>query len=115
MKAIWLIVSVGLAFAPASWAQDAAAVASKHFKVLADDDQVRVMEYTDKKGDKVAMHSHPKHIVYALKDGKIKFSFPDGTSKETEVKAGQALILPAVTHSQEAMSGSHAIVIELKK
>jgi quercetin dioxygenase-like cupin family protein len=115
MKTALLVLGVGLAFAPAAWAQDAVGVASKQFKVLAEDDQVRVMEYRDKKGDKVPMHSHPKHIVYILKDSKTKFSFPDGTSKESEVKAGQALIRPAVTHSQESLKDSHAIVIELKR
>jgi quercetin dioxygenase-like cupin family protein len=115
MKATWLVLGVGLVFAPAGWAQDAAAVAPKQFKVLAEDDQVRVMEYRDKKGDKVSMHSHPKHIVYGLKDGKTKFSFPDGTTKESELKAGQALIRPAVTHSQESLMDTHGIVIELKK
>jgi quercetin dioxygenase-like cupin family protein len=115
MKKALLVLGVGMAFAPAAWAQDAVGVAAKHFKVLAEDDEVRVMEYRDKKGDKVPMHSHPKHIVYVLKDTKTKFSFPDGTSKESEAKAGQALIRPAVTHSQESLKDSHAILIELKK
>ena len=115
MKAAWLVLGIGVVFTPMAWAQDAVAVAPKHFKVLAEDDQVRVMEYTDKKGDKVPMHSHPKHIVYILKAGKVRFSFPDGTSKELEVKTGQALIRPAVTHSQESMSDAHAILIELKQ
>jgi len=115
MKATWLVLGVGLVFAPAGWAQDAVAVAPKNFKVLAEDDQVRVMEYKDKKGDKVSMHSHPKHIVYILKGGKTKFSFPDGTTKESTVKAGQAVIRPPVTHSQESLSAVHGIVIELKK
>ena len=115
MKTTWLVLGVGLVFAPAAWAQDAAAVAPKQFKVIAEDDQVRVLDYKDKKGDKVPMHSHPKHIVYVLKDGKTKFSFPDGTTKESVVKAGQAVIRPAVTHSQVSMKASHAIVIELKQ
>ena len=115
MKTAWLVLGMGIVFAPATWAQDAVAVASKQFKVLAEDDQVRVLEYADKKGDKVPMHSHPKHIVYILKNSKVKFSFPDGTSKESETKAGVALIRPAVTHSQESMSAGRAIVIELKK
>ena len=58
---------------------------------------------------------YSKHIVYILKGGKTKFSFPDGTTKESAVKAGQAVIRPPVTHSQESMSPVHGIVIELKK
>ncbi|MGH8676805.1 MAG: hypothetical protein ACREUQ_00445 [Burkholderiales bacterium] len=115
MNATWLVLGVGLVFAPAGWAQDSVAVASKQFKVLAEDDQVRVLEYKDKKGDKVPMHSHPKHIVYVLQTSKVKFSFPDGSTKESEAKAGQALIRPAVTHAQESMQDGHAILIELKK
>ena len=44
------------------------------------------------------------------------FVYADGKSTETEMKAGQALWVPATTHSMEILSGEvRAVVVELKK
>ena len=47
-------------------AQDAAKVAPESFKVLLENDRVRVLEYQIKPGKKDAMHSHPAYIVYTF-------------------------------------------------
>ena len=86
-----------------------------HCKVLKEDTKVRVVEYTAKKGDKVAMHSHPAHVVYVIKAGKVKWTFPDGTTKETEGGDGEALINSPLTHAQEHLSDVRVIIVEFKQ
>jgi quercetin dioxygenase-like cupin family protein len=104
----WLLSSVLLA-------QDAMQYHVKHLKVLAEDDKVRVLEYSPKKGDKTPMHSHPSAVVYVLKGGRVRYTLPDGTTAITELKTGEALLRPPVTHSDEALDDVDSILIELKK
>lgn len=95
--------------------KDLFAVDSSHVKLLKENDKVRVYEYTAKKGDKVAMHSHPTHVVYLLKGGKTQFTLADGTKpKPGDAKTGDALINPPVAHSQEHLEDVRAILVELK-
>lgn len=103
------------AFAEAMAADDPVKVAPKNFKVLLENDQVRVLEYHSKAGEKIAMHSHPNYIVYALNDGKTKFTMPDGSTRMLELKKGEARWADAVTHSQETITDTDGIVIELKQ
>ena len=107
--------SAGALIAAGALAQDAAKVAPELFKVLAENDKVRVLEVKARKGDKAAMHSHPAMVVYILEAGKTRFTNADGTVRESAGKAGDVLLRDAVTHSQEHIEASHAIVVELKK
>jgi quercetin dioxygenase-like cupin family protein len=107
--------SIGLLLSSALLAQDAMQYHLKHLKVLAEDDKVRVLEYSPKKGDKTPMHSHPSAVVYVLKGGRVKYTLPDGTTTISKLKAGEALLRPPVMHSDEALDDVDSILIELKK
>jgi hypothetical protein len=54
-------------------------------------------------------------VVYVVKGGKVRYTFPDGTTKEGELKTGAAMIRPPVTHADEALTDVESILIELKK
>ena len=111
-----LIAALVLLVAPlAARAQDPVKVAPDRFKVLLENDQVRVMEYTAKAGQKLAMHSHPDHVIYNISGGKTRFSGSDGKAQEMESQAGQATWVAATTHSAEHLTDAHAILVELKK
>jgi quercetin dioxygenase-like cupin family protein len=98
------------------YAQDAAKVAPDIVKVLLENDEVRVLEFTVKPGESTGMHSHPNYVIYFLADGKMQTTLPDGKSSESEVKAGDTRWSDAVTHNNKNVgkTESHAIVIELK-
>ena len=98
-----------------AFAMDFVEAAPKQTKVLVDNEKVRVIKVTLKKGDKIPMHSHPDLVVYTVKGGKVKFTNADGKVIETDSKAGDVAFRPAVTHSHEHPDGGEAIVIELKK
>ncbi len=51
------------------YGQDAMQYGLKHLKVLAEDQAVRVLQYTPHKGDKTPVHSHSTTVVHVLKGG----------------------------------------------
>ena len=87
------------------------------YKLVFENDQVRVLDVHFKVGDKIAEHSHPNHFVYVLEAGTIKISHPDGTSQTIEGKVGDVVWVNAETHSAENIGTTafHALVVELKK
>jgi len=114
----WLAVLSGTAILLSSGlvrGQDAMQYGLAHLKVLAEDDKVRVLKYVPEKGDKTPIHSHPAIVVYVVKGGKVKFTMPDGSTRDAELKTGEALLRPPVTHTDEALDSLEVILIELKK
>ena len=114
-KLVGLTVSFLLFACPAVFGQDAMQYGVKHLTVLAEDQKVRVLSYAPHKGDKTPIHSHPSAVVYVLKGGRVKYTMPDGSTKISELKTGEALIRPPVTHSDEALDDVEAILIEIKQ
>jgi quercetin dioxygenase-like cupin family protein len=114
-KVAALTVSILLFSGPAAFGQDAMMYGVKHLTVLAEDQKVRVLRYAPHKGDKTPIHSHPSTVVYVLKGGRVKYTMPDGSTKIAELKTGEALIRPPVTHSDEALDDVESILIEIKQ
>ena len=100
---------------PAVFGQDAMKYGVKHLTVLAEDQTVRVLRYAPSKGDKTPTHSHPSAVVYVIKGGRVKYTMPDGSTKIAELKTGQALVRPPVTHADEALDDVEAILVEIKQ
>jgi quercetin dioxygenase-like cupin family protein len=114
-KVAALTVSILLFSCPAVFGQDAMQYGLKHLTVLAEDQKVRVLRYAPRKGDKTPIHSHPEAVVYVLKGGRVKYTMPDGSTKISELKTGETLIRPPVTHTDEALDDVEAILIEIKQ
>jgi mannose-6-phosphate isomerase-like protein (cupin superfamily) len=114
-KAVALTASILLFSCPAVFGQDVVQYGLKHITVLAEDQKVRVLRYAPHKWDKTLSHSHPSAVVYVLKGGRVKYTMPDGSTKISELKTGEALIRPPVTHSDEALDDVETILIEIKQ
>ena len=107
---------VALVFCSAVYAaEDPVKVAPNSHKVLLENENVRVLEFTAKAGDKIGMHSHPNHVVYVLSDAKVTFISEDGKREERALKAGTSVWVDAVTHATEHAEAAHVILVELKK
>lgn len=98
------------------FAQDAAKVDPKHYKVEFENDQVRVLRITYGPGEKSVMHEHPEGVVVFLTDISGKFTFPDGKTEETTAKAGQVIWTPGQKHQPENTGDKpfEVIQVELK-
>jgi quercetin dioxygenase-like cupin family protein len=64
-------------------------VAPKSAKVILENDTVRVIEITMKKGQSIPMHSHNRGLSYSLNAGKIRSTRGDGRSEVINVKKGE--------------------------
>jgi len=116
----WRALAAGLALAfsgRGTLAQDPVKVAPNNYKVALENDSVRVCNVQVKPGEKIATHSHPDHLVYTINGGKVKFTFPDGKTKDVELKAGDATWIKAETHAGENVGTTELklVVFELKK
>lgn len=108
-------LSMLLLACPRVFGQDAMQYGLKHLTVLAEDQKVRVLRYAPKKGDKTPMHSHPAAVVYVVKGGRVKYTMPDGSTRVAELKTGDAMLRPPVTHADEALDDVESILVELKQ
>jgi beta-alanine degradation protein BauB len=111
-----IVLAVALLIAGIARGQDIVKIAPKDVKVLLNNSQVRMFEVSMKKGEKIGMHSHPTpYVLYALTPVKVRFTLPDKSTSELEMKAGEAHWSNGGIHSQEALEDSRALVMELKK
>ena len=116
MAAILAVVCVTALGIGVVCAQDPVKVAPNVYKVVLENDRVRVLEATLKPGEKAPMHSHPANVVYPLNASKARFTMPDGRSVEVELKPGEASWHEAETHASENIGSTdaHVLVVELK-
>jgi quercetin dioxygenase-like cupin family protein len=100
----------------AVYAQDPVKTSPQYYKVLLENDQVRVMEYHLKPGEKEAMHSHPPGVLYVLSGAKLRVTFADGRTEEKAFATGATLWRDPVTHAVENMGDTeaHIIAVDLK-
>src|SRR5438445_13759224 len=94
-------VALCLGLAPIALAQDAVKVDPKHYSVVSENDQVRILKAHYGPHEKSVMHSHPATVAVFVTDGKAHFAFPDGKTVDENLKAGDARYAPAVTHLPE--------------
>jgi beta-alanine degradation protein BauB len=97
--------------------QDAVKVAPDMYKVLLENDAVRIVDFRMKQGAKSEMHSHPQSVAVVLNDQRLRFTFPNGKSEDADLKRGQAVWLDALSHSVENTGTEDAagVLVELKK
>jgi quercetin dioxygenase-like cupin family protein len=109
-------VALSLGLAPIVLAQDAVKVDPKHYTVVSENDQVRIVKVHYGPHEKSVMHSHPNSVAVFLNDSKGQFTFPDGKKQDLTAKAGDAQYEAAVTHLPENTgdNGMDLIVVELK-
>jgi len=102
---------------PANVTLDPVKLDPNHYKVVIDNDQVRVLRVNYGPHEKSVMHEHPASVAVFMTDGHTKFTLPDGTSQNVDGKAEDATWADAGKHLPENVGDQpfEAIVIELKK
>lgn len=97
-------------------AQDPVTVDSKHYSVVFENDQVRVLRIKYGPHEKSVMHYHPDAVAVFLKDAMVKMNLPDGTTADAGGKAGTTIWTPAGKHLPENVGKKpfEVILVELK-
>ncbi len=88
------------------------------YKVIFENDRVRVLEYRDTPGQKTAAHHHPDFVLYALTSFRRNLTLPvEGKTVTREVNAGQVLWSNDQIHIGENVgtTETHVIMVELKR
>jgi quercetin dioxygenase-like cupin family protein len=86
-------------------------------KILFENEQVRVMFVGIKPGETSGMHSHPRCVVYALGPARVRFSTPDGATRESEIHEGDITWSDGGWHQVENIGDTDdvGIIVELKR
>jgi len=86
------------------------------YKVIFENDRVRVLEYRDKPGDRTSPHSHPDSVMYTLSSFERRLIKGD-QQRDVQLEAGRVLWVAAQQHAGENIGSteSHSIFVELKE
>lgn len=109
----WLALSL-VSFA--ALAQNPVETDGDKYKVVMENENVRVLEYRDLPGDKTHQHRHPAFVLYAVTPFKRKIHLPDGKVLMREFKAGDVMYSADQAHIGENVgtTPTHVIMVELK-
>ena len=116
----WILIAGGLVSLAAvcvAGGEDPVRVAPNSYRILFENDRVRVLDVHVKVGETIPMHAHPAHLIYAFSDAKVNFGLPGGRIIRTDLKSGQTIFNEGVTHSSQNAGDAeaHLLTIELKK
>jgi hypothetical protein len=88
----------------------------RHYKVLFENDRVRVLEYQDRPGDQTTPHQHPDSVMYTLSSFRRRLVAGD-VQRDVAMEAGSVGWLPAQEHHGENTGDTetHVLFVELKE
>ncbi|MBU2449017.1 MAG: cytoplasmic protein [Gammaproteobacteria bacterium] len=103
--------------ATSAFAQDAVQTDGDKYKVILDNECVRVLDYHDLPGEKTHQHKHPPFVLYALSPFKRTLTLPDGKVLTRQFKEGDVMWSEEQTHVGEniGQTHTHVVIMELKK
>ena len=88
----------------------------EHYKVVFENERVRVLEYRDTPGHTSTVHRHPDSVMITAGSFRRRLR-SGGQEMDVELPAGTARWLPAQEHSGEntGTTDTHAFFVELKE
>jgi Lipocalin-like domain len=95
---------------------DPTIVAGKNYKVVLENDQVRVLSFHAGPGEAWGLHAHPNAVVVSLDDYRVKNVIPGKEPTVRSARRGDVLWIPARSHTGENVGGSDmdCVLVELK-
>lgn len=116
MRAAWTLLALLPLAAGPVFAQDPVIVDSMHYKVVFENENVRVLRITYGPNEESVMHQHPAGVAVFLTGGKTEFTLPDGQTGEVDTKAGDAVWAEEGLHLPRNLSDQpfELILVELK-
>jgi beta-alanine degradation protein BauB len=87
-----------------------------HYRVIFENDRVRVLEYADSPSDRTTPHEHPDSVMYTLSSFRRRLHLGE-IHRDVEIGTGGAHWVPAQQHAGENIGDTptHAIFVELKE
>ena len=112
-KLYWLLF---LAICTSTLAQDAVQTDGDKYKVIFENECVRVLDYKDQPGQTTRQHKHPAFVLYALGPFKRSITLPDGKVLQRQFKDGDVMWSDSQTHigTNSGDTPTHVVMVELK-
>ena len=87
------------------------------YKVVFENERVRVLEYRDSPGDETSPHEHPDSVMYTLSNFDRCLIGTGGESRDVTLEQGEVRWLDAQTHSgrNTGETPTHVLFVELKE
>ena len=92
-------------------AGDAVSVAPDQYKVLFENDRVRVLETRYGAGQTSNLHAHPDLVAVALTPCKVQFGMGDGQTMGMELQTGESVFVEGQDHTIENTGAAEFRVI----
>lgn len=86
------------------------------YRVVFENDRVRVLEYRDRPGDRTNVHRHPDSVMVTMSSFRRRVA-SDGQQVDVDLDAGQVRWVGAQEHFGEntGHTDTHSIFVELKE
>jgi hypothetical protein len=99
-----------------AFAQDPVKTDGDKYKVIFENDCVRVLDYKDRPGDRTQQHKHPAFVLYSLSTFKRSITLPNGKVLQRQFKEGDVMWSDSQTHigTNTGDTPTHVILVEMK-
>jgi hypothetical protein len=96
--------------------RDPVATDGDKYKIVFENDRVRVLEYRDSPGQRTSPHYHPDYVLCTLSAFKRRLVLGDGREVVVESRPGQVAPGKAQSHIGENIgtTDTHVLIVELK-
>ncbi len=96
--------------------RDPVATDGDKYRVVLENDRVRVLEYRDSPGQRTTPHYHSDYVLCALSAFQRKFVLSDGREAVRDVRPGEVAWGKAQSHIGENVGSTetHVLIVELK-
>lgn len=86
------------------------------YRVIFENERVRVLEYRDEPGGRTHPHSHPDSVMVTLSAFRRRLTVDGGESREVSLEPGRVAWLDAQSHTGENIgeTPTHVVFVELK-
>ena len=87
------------------------------YKVIFENERVRVLEYIDEPGQTTSPHRHPDSLMYTLSSFDRRLVGESGETRDVSLEPGEVRWLDAQTHSGEniGQTQTHVLFVELRE
>jgi beta-alanine degradation protein BauB len=88
-----------------------------HYRVILENERVRVLEYRDEPGERTTLHGHPDSVMYTLSSFRRRLSTAGGEERDVELTADTVAWVPAQHHAGHNIGDTptRVIFVELKE
>jgi quercetin dioxygenase-like cupin family protein len=97
--------------------QDPIQIAPDNYRVVFENERVRVLAFHAAPGAKWALHAHPDAVVVSLNGYEVRNVVPGAMPTTRKTKRGDVAWIPARSHTGENIGGTDmdCILVELKE